>query len=576
MARSGATLTQVLAQIRQRESHNDYGITPQENYNYNRRDALHSSANGAYQFQPATWRLYARAMEQAHPELAGVATQYALAYQAPPAVQDAVAAYAVLHGPGINSSALWGASAPPGGYPSVAIADTSPVALATQGGAEPAAVLPTYPTGETIAPGYTIPAAGPFIEDAGAATNTLTGNVPPADVLGIGPPASQGAMGKSLPQQGTLTQADLNADPNSRLSYGEQRDQFAQRYAGISWPQLRPEEQQALSAQFGAAAPVKYEEMRAGLNPPVFPDMGAGSFAGGYGSFTQPEQPLFNGQPIGGELSGIVPFQNTGSEQPLFNGQPIGGELSGIVHFPGETSGPTGFGSFAPPGSLSDFVANGPMTARPPEQPLFNGQPISDQTLSGIMPLQVHSTPASSYVPPTPVPIQPYTTQSPAAGAAAASGLQDYQLPMGSTDPNDPWANQMPEVASPAATIAPAAPAGGLGSLIHHAVQTVSHVLKTGVLPNGQALPSLADLTGIKGFGGGPLPAGVTGQSGLASFLGGQSWHAPDFNSSSGGSTYTYFSPSSPGGIGGYISHNGTLFTYPTAATIYDSGEVTG
>src|SRR5258706_9582398 len=113
MAAPGATLTQVLAQIRQRESHNNYGLSPQQNYNYGQRGATHSEANGAYQFQPATWRAYAQAMERAHPELAGVATQYALAYQAPPAVQDAVAAYAALNGPGINSQGLWGASAPP-------------------------------------------------------------------------------------------------------------------------------------------------------------------------------------------------------------------------------------------------------------------------------------------------------------------------------------------------------------------------------------------------------------------------------------------------------------------------------
>jgi hypothetical protein len=50
---------------------------------------------------------------------------------APPAIQDAVAAYAVIHGPGVNSSALWGASAPPGGYPSVSSFDVTPQQLAS-------------------------------------------------------------------------------------------------------------------------------------------------------------------------------------------------------------------------------------------------------------------------------------------------------------------------------------------------------------------------------------------------------------------------------------------------------------
>jgi hypothetical protein len=97
-------LSDVLAQIRQRESRGDYGLTPQQNYAYPR-----SHASGAYQFQPDTWRTWAAR--------SGIGTQYPEAFQAPPEIQDAVAAYAATNGPGVNSSALWGASSQGGNYP---------------------------------------------------------------------------------------------------------------------------------------------------------------------------------------------------------------------------------------------------------------------------------------------------------------------------------------------------------------------------------------------------------------------------------------------------------------------------
>lgn len=132
-----AALSQVLAQIRQRESTNNYSLTPAQNVDFPR-----SHASGAYQFQPATWQQYTRQ--------SGIGTQYAEAYQAPPNIQDAVAAYAATNGPGVNSSALWGASAPQGGYPLVTQLDTSPQALA--GGGQIAQGPQTDSSGATVLP----------------------------------------------------------------------------------------------------------------------------------------------------------------------------------------------------------------------------------------------------------------------------------------------------------------------------------------------------------------------------------------------------------------------------------------
>lgn len=105
-----ASLAEVLGLIRQNESGGNYGKTPQENYRY---PASHAS--GAYQFQPGTWRQWTAA--------SGIGTEYKEAYKAPATVQDAVAAYAAVHGPGVNSEALWGRSAPAGGYPDITEAD---------------------------------------------------------------------------------------------------------------------------------------------------------------------------------------------------------------------------------------------------------------------------------------------------------------------------------------------------------------------------------------------------------------------------------------------------------------------
>ncbi len=73
---SSPDINQILSTIRQVESSNNYGA-----------QAKGSSASGAYQFIDSTW--------QASTKKAGLGTEYARAKDAPPEVQDAVAAFAV-------------------------------------------------------------------------------------------------------------------------------------------------------------------------------------------------------------------------------------------------------------------------------------------------------------------------------------------------------------------------------------------------------------------------------------------------------------------------------------------------
>ncbi len=133
---------------------------------------------------------------------------------------------------------------------------------------------------------------------------------------------------------------------------------------------------------------------------------------------------------------------------------------------------------------------------------------------------------------------------------------------------------QMP-AAAPAAT-------GGVGGFLHQIVQSAAPIvhqavqtLQTGVMPGGQSLGGF--LSGISSFGGGPLPGGVSDQSGFSSFLQHQNWEGPGtshagtaFSPGSGGATYQYFTPSQPGGIGGYVvpaghPNAGTVYTYNTS-----------
>jgi hypothetical protein len=132
-------------------------------------------------------------------------------------------------------------------------------------------------------------------------------------------------------------------------------------------------------------------------------------------------------------------------------------------------------------------------------------------------------------------------------------------------------AGQAPAAAPmPGGTPAPVAPVG------HRVHDVIQHIVQN-VVPN---LPSIFQhLTGgAQGPGiTGPLPAGVSPNNAMGALQGGQSWHAPSlYNSSgginpSGGSSYNYFTPSSPGGIGGYMTSSGHIYTYPTDPDIYHS-----
>lgn len=102
-------LPMLLAEIRHNESRGNYS----NNAAGEKRivNGVETHQSGAYGFQPATWKTWAT--RAGFPQYADQP-----AGSVPGDVQDAVAGYAALHGPGVNTTALWGASAPPGGYPS--------------------------------------------------------------------------------------------------------------------------------------------------------------------------------------------------------------------------------------------------------------------------------------------------------------------------------------------------------------------------------------------------------------------------------------------------------------------------
>lgn len=62
-------------------------------------------STGAYQFQGPTWRVWFGRWRDA---VEFVGSDYYLAYEAPPLIQDAVTGYALTHGGAGNWSMRWG------------------------------------------------------------------------------------------------------------------------------------------------------------------------------------------------------------------------------------------------------------------------------------------------------------------------------------------------------------------------------------------------------------------------------------------------------------------------------------
>jgi hypothetical protein len=244
-------------------------------------------------------------------------------------------------------------------------------------------------------------------------------------------------------------------------------------------------------------------------------------------------------------------------------------------------------------------------------------------------PTSIHSTPQMSYAPASYAAIQPYSTQPPAqplphpgqgmggftqadtggavqhiGGPVAPASLSGYQPPASLSGyqpvapsslpiaPSDASANEFSagDIRSaqapgqmPAATVPGGTPVGGgIGGFVRSLVQAAAPVVhrvmqtvQTGVMPDGQSLGGF--LSGISSFGGGPLPSGVGDQPSFSHFLNTQHWEGPGtahtgtaFSQGSGGSNYQYFTPSQPGGIGGYIvpaghPNAGTVYTYNTS-----------
>jgi hypothetical protein len=192
-----------------------------------------------------------------------------------------------------------------------------------------------------------------------------------------------------------------------------------------------------------------------------------------------------------------------------------------------------------------------------------------------------------NYAPPSSGSDQPASPISPAAGVGPPtsstnlfsggdySGLSANQLPLSNQSPGEAAGFQgqsgyIPPAPMQAATVAGGGPASNLISGFINAVKTAAPAVVSAI---HSAIPqSLQYMNGITGFGGGPTPGGVTDKASFTNWLGGQSWHGASlYNANgsvnpSGGSAYNYFSPSTPGGIGGYVA-NGQVFTYPTEDT---------
>ncbi len=316
----------------------------------------------------------------------------------------------------------------------------------------------------------------------------------------------------------------------------------------------------------------------------------------------------------------------TFAQNVLANGEVLGGAPP--VAAAGQAGYPTTTASLLFGGGGSNVLAGGDRAPVMPTAQVGGGQPLSPDVHAMFFPtpaptLQPHLTAPGGYAP-TITAIQPYSTQPSPEVLAAAYGQRDAsyaqpQYDIGPTVQREPVGPSYvsppvaPAYTPPPAAALPVAPSdftqsdlmraqlGGVGQDIFgggqapaaapmpggtpapvqvgggHPLRDLAQHFVQNILPN---VPSIFQhLTGgAQGPGvTGPLPAGVSGNNAVGALLGGQNWHAPSlFNSSgginpSGGSSYNYFSPSSPGGIGGYMTSTGHIYTYPTDPDIYHS-----
>lgn len=142
----------------------------------------------------------------------------------------------------------------------------------------------------------------------------------------------------------------------------------------------------------------------------------------------------------------------------------------------------------------------------------------------------------------------------------------DIRPPAGTAAPKaaPPAPRARPAIAAvpPALAARRAAPAFGgiLRTLISALVPGAS------AFPGAKAIMNGADLPAGMTAGGAPLlnvkgPGPFSGGASAGSWLGSQSWRAPDFNPVSGGSRYSNFVDRSTG-MGGYVTPSGQVYTY--------------